>query len=357
MFELTEYLNGAVEELVSQTLRSVFNNPREGAFIARFALSQRSAAKRRAELEEGGLHVPPFLIASVASRCNLHCRGCYARATGACGDGVEELSAKEWGRIFDEAKELGVGFVLLAGGEPLMRSDVLEEAARRPDLVFPVFTNGTLLSGHLDLFCRSRQLIPVLSLEGGASATDGRRGEGVFADLERAEGLLRERGVFYGVSITVTGENLGAVTGHSFISGLAENGCGLAIFVEYVPAEPSTEGLALDEEGRGLLSDRLEELRRDFGRTVILSFPGDEKYAGGCLAAGRGFFHINASGGAEPCPFSPFSDSNLRNCSLKEALRSPLFKKLSASGLLRGEHVGGCVLFDRRAEVEALVGP
>lgn len=43
---------------------------------------------------------------------------------------------------------------------------------------------------------------------------------------------------------------------------------------------------------------------------VFLSFSGDEKYVGGCLAAGRGFFHINANGEVEPCPFSPYSDVN-----------------------------------------------
>ena len=46
------------------------------------------------------------------------------------------------------------------------------------------------------------------------------------------------------------------------------------------------------------------------------------------MAAGRGFFHINSHGSAEPCPFSPYSDTNVRDTSLRQALQSPLFTAL-----------------------------
>ena len=88
---------------------------------------------------------------------------------------------------------------------------------------------------------------------------------------------------------------------------------------------------------------------------VFVSFPGDEKSSGGCIAAGRGFFHINSHGGAEPCPFSPYSDTNVKNTSLREALASPLFAALREQDVLMEEHSGGCVLFGRRETVEALL--
>ena len=74
---------------------------------------------------------------------------------------------------------------------------------------------------------------------------------------------------------------------------------------------------------------------------VFVSFPGDEKSSGGCVAAGRGFFHINSHGGAEPCPFSPYSDINVRDTSLKEALNSGLFRALRENGHLLEDHAGG----------------
>ena len=88
---------------------------------------------------------------------------------------------------------------------------------------------------------------------------------------------------------------------------------------------------------------------------VFVSFPGDEKSSGGCVAAGRGFFHINSHGGAEPCPFSPYSDVNVKNTSLREALCSPLFTALRSGNILLDDHAGGCVLYEKREQVEALL--
>ena len=88
---------------------------------------------------------------------------------------------------------------------------------------------------------------------------------------------------------------------------------------------------------------------------VYISFPGDEKGSGGCVAAGRGFFHINSHGGAEPCPLSPYSDVNIRNTSLREAVRSPLFLALQNEDILKDDHEGGCVLYEKRELVEQLM--
>lgn len=88
----------------------------------------------------------------------------------------------------------------------------------------------------------------------------------------------------------------------------------------------------------------------------MLSFPGDEQEMGGCLAAGRGFFHINATGGAEPCPFSPYSHMNLKEQSIISVLESPFFEKvreISAAEALN--HKGGCTLFQFEDEVKGIV--
>lgn len=61
-------------------------------------------------------------------------------------------------------------------------------------------------------------------------------------------------------------------------------------------------------------------------------------------------------GGAEPCPFSPYSDVNLRETTLRDALKSPLFLKLKENGNLEKEHIGGCVLFEQEEQVKQLMG-
>lgn len=355
---LTEYMSGAIEKLVGEALKASMKNPRESAFILKYMLAQKKAAKKRDAMEKQGKHIPPFLIASIASQCNLFCKGCYARANHQCTENAcqDELNCAQWEKIFREAKGLGISFILLAGGEPFLRRDIIEAASGFPEIVFPVFTNGTMMNEpYLDLFDRSRNLVPVLSIEGGRAETDARRGDGTYAALIQAMEKMKQNGIFYGVSVTVTTQNIGIVTGGEFIDMLYQNGCKLAFYVEYVPVAASTESLAPTDTERVLLAERQEKLRKQYENMIFLSFPGDEKKTGGCLAAGRGFFHINAAGGAEPCPFSPYSDMNLKECSLLEALQSPLFSGLNVTGLLNDEHNGGCVLFGKQDEVKGLL--
>jgi MoaA/NifB/PqqE/SkfB family radical SAM enzyme len=317
----------------------------------------RDAAKLRDKHEQSGTHVPPFLIAGIASQCNLHCAGCYARADGSCGDEMSdnEMTTERWGELFAQAEELGISFILLAGGEPLMRRDLIGKASEHSNIVFPVFTNGTLLDdAYFELFDKHRNLIPILSIEGDDVATDARRGQGVASRLRRAMDDLHGKGILYGVSITATSENVETVTSPSFISALRENACGVVVFVEYVPVDEKTDGFVLSAAQRDELALRVFELKSGCRDVVFSSFPGDEKNLGGCLAAGRGFFHINAAGNAEPCPFSPYSDVNLKEHSLLEAINSPLFSRIKSQGILKMEHSGGCVLFGNRDIIGAL---
>ena len=354
---LTEYLSDSIDLIFRDAVFSSAGDAREKKFLLRAAAMQKAAARKRLHSEREGTPVPPFLIASIATKCNLHCAGCYARANHACGDlaAAGELNTERWAQLFAEAKDLGVSFILLAGGEPLERPDVLDAAADIHSLVFPVFTNGTLLAGEmLDRFDLHRNLVPVVSVEGDRGQTDGRRGKGIFDLIARAMVTMGRRGIFYGASITVTKENLDTVSGSEFIEGLRKSGCRLVFFVEYVPVDGNAVP-APGEEERRILAGRQKDLRLRYPDVIFLSFPGDEKQLGGCLAAGRGFFHINPFGGAEPCPFSPYSDTSLRTGSLRQALESDLFRKIRESSMEAQKHIGGCVLFEKKTEVEKML--
>ncbi len=356
-FDLQKHIEQGVEQIVADTLRATLKNPKESAFMVKFAAASRKASKVRMKYEQEGLHVPGFLIASITSSCNLHCAGCYSRCNNATVDTepVAQLTAEEWLRIFREADELGVSFILLAGGEPMIRRDIIEEAGKLRNIIFPIFTNGTFINDrYFRLFDECRNLIPVLSIEGGKEITDARRGAGIYDKVTAGMDAFREKGLIFGASITVTTENIREVTSEEFIGDLLLKGCRLAIFIEFVPVTEEARHLAPGDAEREYLTKAMETLRQNFTEAVLLSFPGDELAMGGCMAAGREFFHINSHGGAEPCPFSPYSDINIRETSLKEAIRSPLFRKLREQGVLSGEHVGGCVLYEKREQVEAI---
>ncbi|MBQ8619145.1 MAG: radical SAM protein [Clostridia bacterium] len=357
-FDLAAYLSSSVEKIVKNILRATLKDPRESAFMLRYSAASREAAKRRAQYEKDGEHIPPFLIASITSSCNLHCAGCYARHNNACCDGapVRQLTDADWLRIFREARDLGVGFILLAGGEPMIREDVIRAAGNIEEILFPIFTNGTMIDdGYLTLFDRHRNLIPIFSIEGHQEKTDARRGTGVYQRLTQAMEQMKENHLIFGASVTVTKENLAEAASEEFVKDLRSRGCRAIVYVEYVPVSEDSKDLAPGDAERACLDARLQSLRRDHEDMLFISFPGDEKSSGGCLAAGRGFFHINAHGGAEPCPFSPYSDINVKDTSLREALRSRLFTALRSGDMLTGEHAGGCVLFEQREEVEAIL--
>ena len=357
-FDLQAYLTQGVEQVVGDALKATLKDPRESAFLLKFASASRAASQRRREAEDKGEHIPSYLIASITSACNLHCAGCYSRCTNATVDAapVAQLSDEEWSRIFQEADALGISFILLAGGEPMLRRGVIEAAGRMPNILFPIFTNGSFIDKrYFELFDHCRNLIPVMSIEGEKEATDARRGRGVYDRLIANMDEFQRRGLIFGASVTVTTQNLRQVSSDDFLKKLSDRGCKLVIFVEFVPVTDESRELAPGDEERAYLRAEIARLRAERPEMVYISFPGDEKDSGGCVAAGRGFFHINSHGGAEPCPFSPYSDVNVRNTSLREAMHSPLFTALRSGDILTDDHEGGCVLYEKRAQVEALL--
>lgn len=356
-FDLQAYLTDGVERIVTNAVKATWKNPKESAFMLRFAAASRAASKKRLAAERQGRHIPAFLIASITSSCNLHCAGCFSRGVQSTVDCApkEQLTAEEWFSVFDEAEALGISFVLLMGGEPLLRRDVVEGAGQRPNLLFPIFTNGTFMdASYFSLFDACRNLLPVMSIEGEKAITDARRGVGVYDTLMAHMDECCRRGLVFGVSVTVTTVNLHEVASRSFVKNLFDRGCKTVIYVEYVPVTEDGKAIAPGDAEREFLRSAIARLRTDCPEMVFLSFPGDEKSSGGCIAAGRGFFHVNSHGGAEPCPFSPYSDTNVKDSSLGEALQSPLFSSLRNGDYLLEDHAGGCVLYEKRSQVEAL---
>lgn len=357
-FDIQEYLSEGVESILKDAMRATLKNPKESIYLLKFSKHARKATKIRQKYEQNGKNIPAFLIASITSSCNLHCTGCYSRANDACSDDepINQLSGEQWEDIFMQAKEMGISFIVLAGGEPLIREDVIINASKYPEILFPIFTNGTLLDdGYLKLFDDNRNLVPILSIEGGEEVTDSRRGEGVYGQLVESMKVMKSKNIIFGASLTFTKENISSLISNDFINKLHDLGCKVVFFIEYVPMNHETIELAPGDSERELLFGEIDRLRNDYRDMLFMSFPGDEKLSDGCLAAGRGFFHINSHGGAEPCPASPYSDTNLCDTSLIEALDSNLFISLRDGGILMDDHEGGCVLFEHRDEVEKIL--
>jgi MoaA/NifB/PqqE/SkfB family radical SAM enzyme len=327
--------------------------PASAAALAKIAKNLHNAERRRAGLAGKGVDVPPLLIISTTGECNLFCRGCYSCEQGSKTG--EDLPAVRVSEVLDEASGLGVSIVMLAGGEPLLSRNWLDAMSKHGELLGLVFTNGTLFDeSRLAWFAEHRHIIPILSIEGDAARTDARRGVGIHAKVSQAMEVLRSSGIPFGVAITVTRQNINEVLTDDFSCEYLQKGCRLFVYVEYVPVAPDTEPLVLLQAEKKRLSDFTDQSAGKHA-ALFVAFPGDEDPYGGCLAAGRGFVHISAAGAVEPCPFAPFSDVNLKNTTLKDALNSAFLSKVRENHHLLVEGSGGCALWRNRELLTGLV--
>ncbi len=323
-------------------------------FFINALINQKAAAIRRRRNASSGLDVPPLLIISITKRCMLNCAGCYSKLIHKSTE--EELSVDQFAKILAEAADLGISIIMLAGGEPLLRREILDLASTYKKIIFPIFSNGLALTPeYLDFFATRPNLIPVISLEGEEVQTDERRGQGVFANYAQNCVEMNQKQIFWGNSITLTTQNYDAVLSEAFARRRIEQGAKLFFYVEYVPVAEGSAHLVLSDKQKAELTPRIEALCRALPG-MFIAFPGDEDQYDGCLAAGRGFLHINPSGKVEPCPFAPFSDTDLRFETLRDALQSKFLRLIRENHKLLKEGEGGCALWSNRDWVRKILG-
>lgn len=331
-------------------------NPARLLFFLKTIFTQKKAVKLRQKWQAEGIHVPPFMIFSITHQCNLKCRGCYRKSQSRLGSvpAENEINSSKFSSILRQAGELGISIALISGGEPLMRKDLLGITSGFPDIIFILFTNGLLINEKNMLeFKKQKNIIPVISIEGDKLHTDNRRGEGVFENAKKIYREFKSNNIFFGASVTVTSENYEPVFKSGFIEESQAAGCRLFFFVDYVPVAEGTEHLVITEIQRNEINATVEKLNLQ-RRALFISFPGGEELYGGCLAAGRGFIHVNADGKVEPCPFAPYSDADLNTVSLKESLKSNLLKVIRENHSKLKESKGGCALWENRQWLESL---
>ena len=350
-------LNNAIAGYFKDAVRFTLREPAKSLFFLRTILWQRKAARVRRKWQNSGLHVPALLILSVTSKCNLQCKGCYAFAHDEGKSRGPELSNARLRTLVAEANELGISAILFAGGEPLIRKDLLTITKDFPSVIFPIVTNGTLIDEEtLNHFRNQRNVIPVVSIEGDERDTDERRGVGMHDRLQKIMEAMRAKGIFFGCSLTITRSNFATITDDRFIENLIHAGTKLILLLEYVSVEAGTEDWILTDEQRSTLADKTERFRTQFP-AIFIEIPGDEEQYGGCLAAGRGFIHVSPNGDLEPCPVSPYSDTNVQQLSLKEALQSRLLQAIRLRHETLSEMKGGCALWTEREWVQSLLQP
>ena len=217
-------------------------------------------------------------------------------------------------------------------------------------MAFHAFTNGTLID---DDFCR--ELLRVgnffvsVSIEGFEEANDGRRGEGHFQKALAAMELMHRYKIPFGVSICYTAKNYKTVTSDEFLDLLISKGCVFAWYFHYMPVGMgASTDLLLTPEQRTYMKNRVREIRGvTSGKELYcIDFQNDGEFAGGCVAGGRIYCHINAAGDVEPCVFIHYSGANIREKSFLECLQQPLFLEYRKGQPFNGNHLRPCPMLE-----------
>lgn len=273
--------------------------------------------------KEHNCNIPWAILLDPTSACNLHCTGCWAAEYG----NKLNLSFDEIDDIIRQGKDMGVYMYIYTGGEPLVRkADLIKLCEKHDDCIFLAFTNGTLIDERFaDDMLRVKNFVPAISLEGFEKATDSRRGEGVYGKATHAMNLLRERKLLYGISSCYTRANFESITSEEYYDSLIKMGAYFIWYFHYMPVgnDASPELLPTPEQ-RTEMYRRIRRYRST-KPLFAMDFQNDAEFVGGCIAGGRNYFHINANGDVDPCVFIHYSDSNIREKTLLETMKSPLF--------------------------------
>ena len=170
-----------------------------------------------------------------------------------------------------------------------------------------------------------QNFVPAISIEGFEEATDYRRGKGTYQKVKRAMRILKERKLLFGASCCYTSKNIDSLSSEEYIDMLIESGAKFAWFFHYMPVgNTAVPELLPSPEQREIMYHKIREYRNS-KPIFTIDFQHDGEFVKGCIAGGRSYLHINANGDIEPCAFIHYADSNIRQHSLLEAYKRPLF--------------------------------
>ncbi len=279
---------------------------------------------KRREAHQNGNAVPTVVLISPTMRCNLSCAGCYANNYSR----KEDLDFDTVDRIIEEGKDMGVAFFTFLGGEPLVWSRIFDILEKHNDAFFFMFTNGTMLDDKVGKkIAELGNLYPILSLEGTEDETNQRRGKDTYKKVMAAMDVLKKNKIPFGYSVTVTRKNIYTVTEDDFFKMMFEKGALNGWYFIYMPIGADFDlSLMPTAEERVHLKERIQYIRSTMPLLVV-DFWGDAPFVGGCIAGSK-YIHINHKGDVEPCIFNHFSEVNIKNTTLKEAMNCNYFKEI-----------------------------
>jgi radical SAM protein with 4Fe4S-binding SPASM domain len=295
---------------------------------------------------------PPYLVAlNLTRRCNLACAHCYLDAGTRRRGGPQELSTAEVTSFLDQIATLGAEtMIVLTGGEPLLRPDILDLARHASSLGLMVVmgTNGTLIdAARLAALSEAGVSALGISLDSLDPAYhDGFRGRpGAWAKTMAGLDACRQAGFMFQLHFSVTDDNA-AELDDMIVFARSAGAAVLNVFFLVCTGRGETVTNVSRAVHERVLR-RVAEAARDeeellvrarcaphFKRLALeldppLPVTRAQGYdAGGCLAGTR-YCRITPEGELTPCPYIDQSVGSLRQRDFAALWReAPLFQEL-----------------------------
>jgi AdoMet-dependent heme synthase len=320
---------------------------------------------------------------NLTQRCNLHCTHCYMSAF-AGADTSQELSTVECQRVIEDIATVNPNvFMILTGGEPLLRRDLFDLATHCTDKGFTVVlgTNGVLLR---DKQAKQMRQSGIQGASISLDSTDAAKHDafrhlpGAWRGAVRATQALRGEGLDFSIHTSITDWNVAEIPAMIDLAGelgakvlnfffLVRTGRGEGItditpeqYEQILTYLARVQGLGSpDERGDGgapSVFDKAEDpwtvpagrsggliIRAKcapFFRRILYSLdaksPLLQNYAHGSCPAGKAYCRIMPEGDVTPCPYMPLVAGNLRQRSFGD-----IWQAAAVFDALRQPHLGG----------------
>jgi radical SAM protein with 4Fe4S-binding SPASM domain len=310
---------------------------------------------------------PPFMVSySITTKCNLKCRHCYSDSVEQAAP--DELSTEEAFHLVDDLSNWGIGLLIIDGGEPLCREDLLDivRYASSKNIRTTIGSNGTLIDEAMARKMIDAGVMAVaISVDGADAEThDSFRGvEGAFEQTMRGIEACRNAGLPFQLNMVVRKDNLSQLNDMLRLAvNLGANAAEVFDLVAAGRAKDECKDLVLSLEERKSVMEQLARAQEDY--PLIIRVPGcpmyplilQEKdikpkhfppemlqripyYGRGCAAGmPMGYIMVISNGDVNPCMLLQVNLGNIREQSITSIWESsPELIKLRNRDLLKGE--------------------
>jgi MoaA/NifB/PqqE/SkfB family radical SAM enzyme len=244
------------------------------------------------------------------------------------------MTCEQIEKIIYEAQELGIFFIGILGGEPLLRKDLFPLLSKHKKVAFRISTNGTLLdSDIIQSLKEAGNIVLFFSLEGFQEETDFWRGKGIYRQILKNMRILNREKILFGFSVLLHAENKNVVISEEFLNIMQKSGNKFGLYFPYGPiGEHQFHDLVIGRKELKRIFNKLSAIEKNYSMLIIKEgfhtsrMPKSYFLNQGCGAGVS--VHITPQGFVEPCNAIHFYTENIFEKSLLQILKSSFYRDI-----------------------------